>query len=175
MAKKFDDFTRLYPLSKTLRFEAKPIGATLKNIIKSGLLDEDEHRAASYVRVKKLIDEYHKVFIDRVLDDGCLTIENKGKKYSLEEYYESYMSKSNDENVSKTFKEIQESLRSVIAKELTDDNAYANLFGKNLIESYNDKDDTKKIIDSDLIQFINTAEPSKLDSMSQDEAKHLVK
>ena len=34
MDKNFDDFKRLYPLSKTLRFEAKPIGATLKNIIK---------------------------------------------------------------------------------------------------------------------------------------------
>lgn len=171
----FNDFKRLYPLSKTLRFEAKPIGSTLNNIIKSGLLEEDEHRAQSYVKVKKLIDEYHKVFIDRVLNDGCLTIENKGKKDSLEEYYESYMSKSNDENVSKTFKEIQENLRSVIAKELTDDNAYANLFGKNLIESYKDKEDKNMIIDSDLIQFINTAEPSQLDSMSQDEAKELVK
>lgn len=175
MDKNFDDFKRLYPLSKTLRFEAKPIGATLKNIIKSGLLEEDEHRAQSYVKVKKLIDEYHKVFIDRVLNEGCLTIENKGKKNSLEEYYESYMSKSNDENVSKTFKEIQENLRSVIAKKLTDDKAYANLFGNKLIESYKDKDDKKKIIDSDLIQFINTAEPSQLDSMSQDEAKVLVK
>lgn len=171
----FDDFKRLYPLSKTLRFEAKPIGATLNNIIKSGLLEEDEHRAQNYVKVKKLIDEYHKVFIDRVLNDGCLTIENKGKKDSLEEYYESYMSKSNDENVSKTFKEIQESLRSVIAKKLTDDKAYANLFGKNLIESYKDKEEKNKIIDSDLIQFINTAEPSQLVSMSQDEAKELVK
>lgn len=171
----FDDFKRLYPLSKTLRFEAKPIGATLKNIIKSGLLEEDEHRAQSYVKVKKLIDEYHKAFIDRVLNEGCLTIENKGNKDSLEEYYESYMSKSNDENVSKTFKEIQENLRSVIAKKLTDDKAYANLFGKNLIESYKDKEEKNKIIDSDLIQFINTAEPSQLDSMSQDETKELVK
>lgn len=171
----FNDFKRLYPLSKTLRFEAKPIGATLKNIIKSGLLEEDEHRAQSYVKVKKLIDEYHKVFIDRVLNEGCLTIENKGNKDSLEEYYESYMSKSNDENVCKTFKEIQENLRSVIAKKLTDDKAYANLFGKNLIESYKDKEAKNKIIDSDLIQFINTAEPSQLDSMSQDEAKELVK
>ena len=139
------------------------------------MLEEDEHRAQSYVKVKKLIDEYHKAFIDRVLNEGCLTIENKGKKNSLEEYYESYMSKSNDENVSKTFKEIQENLRSVIAKKLTDDKAYANLFGNKLIESYKDKDDKKKIIDSDLIQFINTAEPSQLDSMSQDEAKVLVK
>ena len=175
MDKNFDDFKRLYPLSKTLRFEAKPIGATLKNIIKSGLLEEDEHRAQSYVKVKKLIDEYHKAFIDRVLNEGCLTIENKGNKDSLEEYYESYMSKSNDENVSKTFKEIQENLRSVIANKLTKDKGYANLFGNKLIESYKDKDDTKKIIDSDLIQFINTAEPSKLDSMSQDEAKGVVK
>lgn len=172
---KFDDFKKLYSLSKTLRFEAKPVGSTLKNIIESGLLEEDEHRAQSYVKVKKLIDEYHKVFIDRVLNDGCLTIENKGKKDSLEEYYESYISKSNDENVSKTFKEIQENLRSVIAKKLTDNNAYANLFGNKLIESYKDKDEKNKIIDSDLIQFINTAEPSQLDSMSQDEAKELVK
>lgn len=171
----FNDFKRLYPLSKTLRFEAKPIGDTLKNIIKSGLLEEDEHRAQSYVKVKKLIDEYHKAFIDRVLNEGCLTIKNKGNKDSLEEYYESYMSKSNDENVSKTFKEIQENLRSAIAKKLTDDKAYANLFGKNLIESYKDKEAKNKIIDSDLIQFINTAEPSQLDSMSQDEAKELVK
>lgn len=71
---KFDDFKKLYSLSKTLRFEAKPVGSTLKNIIESGLLEEDEHRAQSYVKVKKLIDEYHKVFIDRVLNDGCLTI-----------------------------------------------------------------------------------------------------
>ena len=136
-------------------------------------MEEDEHRAQSYVKVKKLIDEYHKVFIDRVLNDGCLTIENKGKQDSLEEYFESYISKSNDENANKAFKEIQGNLRSLIANKLTKDKGYANLFGKNLIESYKDKDDTKKIIDSDLIQFINTAEPSKLDSMSQDEAKEL--
>ena len=175
MDKNFDDFKRLYPLKKTLRFEAKPIGATLKKIIKSGLLEEDEHRAQSYVKVKKLIDEYHKAFIDRVLNDGCLTIESKGKQDSLEEYFESYISKSNDENANKTFKKIQENLRSVIANKLTKDKGYANLFGNKLIESYKDKDDTKKIVDSDLIQFINTAEPSKLDSMSQDEAKGVVK
>lgn len=172
---KFNDFKKLYQLSKTLRFEARPIGSTLKHIIENGLLEEDEHRAQSYVKVKKLIDEYHKAFIDRVLNEGCLTIENKGNKDSLEECYESYMSKSNDENVCKTFKEIQENLRSVIANKLTKDKGYSNLFGNKLIESYKDKDDTKKIIDSDLIQFINTAEPSKLDSMSQNEAKELVK
>lgn len=175
MAKNFEDFKRLYPLSKTLRFEAKPIGATLDNIIKSGLLDEDERRAASYVRVKKLIDEYHKVFIDRVLDNGCLPLENKGKNNSLTEYYDSYVSKSQNEDAKKAFEENQQNLRSIIAKKLTEDKAYANLFGKNLIESYKDKTDKTKIIDSDLVKFITTAESTQLDSMSQDEAKELVK
>ena len=171
----FSDFKRVYQLSKTFRFEARPIGATLDNIIKSGLLDEDEHRAKSYVKVKKLIDEYHKVFIDRVLNIGCLPFENNGERNSLEEYYECYTSKSNDEEAKKTFMIIQQNLRYMIAKKLTDDKAYANLFGKNLIEPYKDKDDKKKIIDSDLIQFINEADSKQLDSMSQDEAKELVK
>ena len=56
MAKNFEDFKRLYPLSKTLRFEAKPIGATLDNIIKSGLLDEDEHRAGLRARLLRAVD-----------------------------------------------------------------------------------------------------------------------
>lgn len=171
----YENFKKIYPLSKTLRFEAKPVGSTLKNFIESGLLEEDEHRAQSYVKVKKLIDEYHKVFIDRVLNDGCLPLENKGNKNSLEEYYESYLSKNRDENANNTFKEIQQNLRSVIAKKLTDDKAYANLFGNKLIESYKDKEDKKKIIDSDLIQFINCANSSQLNGMSEDEAKELVK
>lgn len=175
MAKNFEDFKRLYPLSKTLRFEAKPIGATLDNIVKSGLLEEDEHRAASYVKVKKLIDEYHKVFIDRVLDNGCLPLDDKGDNNSLAEYYESYVSKAQDEDAIKKFKEIQQNLLSIIAKKLTDDKAYANLFGNKLIESYKDKADKTKLIDSDWIQFINTAESTQLVSMSQDEAKELVK
>lgn len=175
MAKNFEDFKRLYSLSKTLRFEAKPIGATLDNIVKSGLLDEDEHRAASYVKVKKLIDEYHKVFIDRVLADGCLPLKNEGHNNSLTEYYDNYESKSQNEDAKKAFEENQQNLRSIIAKKLTEDKAYANLFGKNLIESYKDKTDKTKIIDSDLFNFINTAESTQLDSMSQDAAKEIVK
>ena len=45
---KFNDFTGLYPLSKTLRFEARPVGATWQHIQQSGMLDEDQHRADSY-------------------------------------------------------------------------------------------------------------------------------
>lgn len=39
----FNEFTHLYQLSKTLRFELKPIGETLKHFNESGILDQDEH------------------------------------------------------------------------------------------------------------------------------------
>lgn len=177
MAKKFEDFTKLYPLSKTLCFEARPIGATKSNIIKNGLLDEDKHRAESYVKVKKLIDEYHKAFIDRVLADGCLCYKNEGNEDSLEEYYEFYSlsSKDKSDDTRKHFATIQQNLRSKIAETLTKDKTYANLFGNKLIESHKDKEDKNNIIDSDLIQFVSTATPDQLDSQSKDDATKLIK
>ena len=56
-------FTNLYTLSKTLRFELIPIGKTLEYVQQNGLLTQDEQRADSYKKVKKIIDEYHKAFI----------------------------------------------------------------------------------------------------------------
>lgn len=47
----FSGFTNLYPLSKTLRFRLIPVGETLKHFIDSGILEEDQHRAESYVKV----------------------------------------------------------------------------------------------------------------------------
>ena len=75
-----DQFVGLYPLSKTLRFELKPVGKTLDNIISSGLLEEDEHRADSYKKVKKLIDEYHKSFIDI---SSIIVVLNRSLKFLL--------------------------------------------------------------------------------------------
>ena len=57
-------FTNQYSLSKTLRFELIPQGKTLEYINSKGLLDQDNNRAISYQKVKKIIDEYHKVFIE---------------------------------------------------------------------------------------------------------------
>ncbi len=62
------DFTNLYSLQKTLRFELKPIGKTLEHIEKKGLLKADEIRANDYKSVKKIIDRTHKAFIDEALE-----------------------------------------------------------------------------------------------------------
>ena len=53
-------FTKKYSLSKTLRFELKPVGKTLDHIREKGLLEQDEKRALKYKEAKKIIDEYHK-------------------------------------------------------------------------------------------------------------------
>lgn len=174
MIRKFDDFIHLYSLSKTLRFEARPIGETLHHFINNGLLERDEHRAESYVKVKKLIDEYHKAFIDRVLNDGALNYEDKGECDSLTEYYALYSTQKRDEATQKHFKETQQHLRNQLVKKLTDGDAYKHLFGKELIESYKDKENKNKLIEADLVQFINAANPEQLLSLSKNEAKDLV-
>ena len=50
--RKFNEFVGLYPISKTLRFELKPIGKTLEHIQRNKLLEDDAVRADDYVKVK---------------------------------------------------------------------------------------------------------------------------
>lgn len=62
-----NNFINLYPVQKTLRFELRPVGETLKHIEEKGILTADEHRAYAYGKVKKFIDEYHKDNISKSL------------------------------------------------------------------------------------------------------------
>ena len=137
-------FTKVYPLSKTLRFELKPIGRTLETITSSGLLEQDQHRAESYVQVKKIIDEYHKSFIECVLDEFKFHV-NEGKKNSLEEFYTYYMCKSKDEAQKKQFEEILGKLRKQIADAFAKDDKFKRL-------------DKKELIKEDLINFVTSQE-----------------
>lgn len=134
-------FTSLYPLSKTLRFELKPQGRTLEHIQANGLLTNDEHRAESYVEVKKIIDEYHKAFIAQSLDEFRLE--------QLEDYYMYYQILKRDDDQKKKFESIQAGLRKQIADRFSKRDSYKNLFAKELI-----KDDLKT--------FVKTIEERKL-------------
>ncbi len=143
------EFKRLYPLSKTLRFELKPIGKTLEHIESSGILTQDQHRANSYVEVKKIIDEYHKKFIENTLDNFSLQYENENKNNSLEEFYTYYMIKSKDENQRKLYEGIQNKLRKQIA----------DCFAKEDIFKRIDK---KELIKEDLLSFVKRVEERQL-------------
>ncbi len=120
-------FTNLYPLSKTLRFELKPIGKTLENIQSSGLLEQDQHRAESYKLVKKLIDEYHKAYIESALRGFKLD------ESSLIEFFFWYKN-TKDSKRSEKLEKCQENLRKQIAKQLTDSNSFKRIDKKELIK-----------------------------------------
>ncbi|MBR6223972.1 MAG: type V CRISPR-associated protein Cas12a/Cpf1 [Lachnospiraceae bacterium] len=137
-----DSFMDRYPVSKTLRFELKPIGKTLEHIESDGLLDVDFKRAEDYKKVKKIIDQYHKVLIDEALAGIKLD--------GLNDYYDLYCKSVKDEYQKDQFEKIQSDLRKQIVATLKKHPNYAALFKKELIEDIlpefvNDIEDIKVI------------------------------
>jgi len=162
------DFTGLYPLSKTLRFELKPIRKTLENIQSSGLLERDQHRAESYKKVKKIIDDYHKSFIDRTLTNFKLKLISDSKKDSLEEYYLFYHLNYKDINRSKSLTEVQDKLRKQIADQLTKNEAYKRIYKKELI-----KEDLCNFINSENYLYILKHRESNNDELTEEQFLNL--
>lgn len=149
---KFSSFTNLYPLSKTLRFRLIPIGETLKNFIDSGILEEDQHRAESYVKVKSIIDNYHRAYIESSLSDFELPLESTGKFNSLEEYYQYHHNRNKTEEVQNLISKIKANLRKQIIVQLTKNETFKRI-------------DKKELIQSDLIDFVKN-DPDANDKIS---------
>ena len=137
MGNTFEDFTNLYQLSKTLRFELKPIGKTRENIEKNGILERDNERATAYKAVKKVIDEFHKSFIELKFKDFEL------EQSKLEEFNMLYHLSISDPKRKTDLPKIQELLRKQISDHFTKDYYYKRLFGKELIRE-------------DLTEFVNS-------------------
>ncbi len=108
----FENFTNKYPVSKTLRFELKPIGKTLEHIESKGLVSKDEQRAEKYKKAKKLIDEYHKRFINEALDYVDFYIE-KNDRNLLKEFASLYRKK---EDLDKIQKELRQTIITCMSK-----------------------------------------------------------
>lgn len=124
--KKITKFKRNYSLSKTLRFRLKPVGATEENFNKKLLLQEDEERADSYGKVKHLVDEYHKAFIDSILSNFELE--------GLESFAELYYKTGKDTVESKRMEAEEGKLRKQIGKAFTSDKRYNKLFKADMIK-----------------------------------------
>ncbi len=123
--RKISQFKRKYSQSKTLRFRALPVGATDDNFKKKLLLQEDEERSESYKKVKRLMDEYHKSFIEDVLTH----IELEG----LEEFSELYFKSGKDSSELKKMEDIEIKLRKQIGKAFVSDKRYSKLFKADMI------------------------------------------
>ena len=144
-------FTNLYQVTKTPRFELQPIGRTKEHIERNGILQRDEQRAEDYKKVKQLIDDYHKQFIKDRLWNFQLPLANEGQRNSLEEYQELYELSKRDDAEEKTFTEIKDNLRSIIAKRLTErGSAYDRIFKKELIREdlidFLEKEEDKDVV-----------------------------
>lgn len=137
-----EQFTNRYSLQKTLRFELKPHELTKILLEHSDFIAQDEHRSECYKLVKKIIDRYHKAFIEDVLSKPLVI---KGKEYpilqysgnnkndSLEEFYALYIKKLKTETEKSLIKTIQESLRKQIVKAFTSDSRFKRLDKKELL------------------------------------------
>ncbi|MDD4387494.1 MAG: type V CRISPR-associated protein Cas12a/Cpf1 [Clostridia bacterium] len=129
--KLYEGLNYLYPLSKTLRFELKPIGKTRENIEKEGVLKIDKEREVAYSNVKKIIDDYHKDFIERTLTDF--------KLQNLEEHYNMFLKNDLNEDEKKEILIQKEKLRKQISKVFKDKEEYKGLFNKEMIQKYLDE------------------------------------
>ncbi len=113
-------FTGLYPVSKTLRFELKPMGKTLEKIKETGIIENDKRRHNDYFDAKKIIDTYHKYFIDAALSKFSRIDWNP-----LKEAIEGSLDKSDASK--KKLEKIQTEFRKKIAKALTTHDHYKEL------------------------------------------------
>ena len=114
----FSEFTGQYPLSKTLRFELIPQGKTEYWIEKNGLLASDAKKARDYQDVKKIIDNYHKFFIDSVLERASFDWD--GLENSITSYRK-------DKTLNDELSKVQKQMRNKIAKLFSDDDRFSIL------------------------------------------------
>ena len=131
------DLTGQYSLSKTLRFELKPIGKTLEHIERKGLLTQDEQRAEEYELMKGIIDRYHKAFITMCLRNCKIKVNNTEDELDSLEEYSSLLSKSKrDADDEDKLEKIKENLRKQIVNAFKSGNTYGDLFKKELIKNH---------------------------------------
>lgn len=146
-----NQFTNLYSVSKTLRFELRPIGRTLDHIEKRGLIAQDEVRAQEYEIVKGIIDRYHRRFIKMCLYGFKLKLESEGNKDSLEEYIELISKTKRSETEEKQIIKVKRNLRKQIVGAFKKGETYDDLFKKELITNHlreiAESDEEKAMID----------------------------
>ena len=101
--KSFDDFTNLYEVQKTLRFELKSVGKTAELIKQNKVLQTDKQIDDNYHDIKYYFDLLHKKFIREALSGATL---------DYIPYSQSFLAlDKNDKTTQDNFKKEEESLR----------------------------------------------------------------
>jgi len=91
----FNNFTGIYPINKTLRFELRPVGKTYDLIkdFKNGYVESivaiDEKRSEARKRIIEIIDEYYEEFINTVLSKKVFYSDDIWQTYTSYKAYKS--------------------------------------------------------------------------------------
>ena len=114
------EFTNLYSLSKTIRFELRPVRETaerieeFKNKALYDVVKRDEKRAVEYIKMKTILDDYYRDFIDKVLKQKIFTESEIKDAFNV--YKRTKQQNTDRDKYRKEFKTIQKKLRAKIAK-----------------------------------------------------------
>lgn len=122
----FEKFIGQYQVSKTLRFEMKPVGKTKENIETSGILDHDRKRDEEYERMKTILDLHHKALLERALSKvGADTIPDCWVK--LAEKYEEFRSGTKDKSARNDFENALKEVRKILVDAFKEDEMHGEL------------------------------------------------
>lgn len=108
----FEDFTNLYSLSKTLRFELVPVGNTFKMLEEEDVIKRDETRKKMYEKTKPYIDRLHRDFVQASLKDFKFR-DLSGYETALKTYL-------TDKNKKKDFEKVKKDLYKEVVQAFND-------------------------------------------------------
>ena len=107
----FSDFTRKYELSKTLRFELRPVGKTKEMLDEAGVFEKDRMIKEKYERTKPYFDRLHREFVQESLSNVALS--------GLTDYlsiFSDWRTDKKDKTKAKKLTDIEKSLRNEVTR-----------------------------------------------------------
>ena len=149
---KFNKFINQYPLSKTLRFELKPVNETADYIEHYGseylksVVTQDKSRYDDYLQIKVLIDDMHRDYINqrlgydpggilghpRNLSDGSEVLTVADMQHAFDTYFQTKIAKKDElDKAKKEWGDYQTGLRTKLVRVFKDQ---GYLFDKHLID-----------------------------------------
>jgi len=120
-----------YSVSKTLTTKLIPVGKTRENIDKFNILETDSLREEAFLRVKKYINNYHRVFIDENLNKCKLEKNDLEQLKTLIQKKENCSMKER-KNLTKSIQSLELNLRKSIVKFFELDERFDKLFTEKL-------------------------------------------
>lgn len=146
---KFNKFTGVKPVSKTLRNALIPTEFTMANLERNGIISADELRAEKRQELKKIMDDYYRDLIERTLAEN-----HSINWHILFELMKSKMH-GDEKDTAKKLENEQKSKREEIHRLFAEQEEFGKIFSAKLVSDilpgfvasyamYNDEDRTEK-------------------------------